>query len=70
MKAAEAIDLMYSAADGSSVYTSNRLERYFRDIHTVTQHAVVAPPSYEQVGEALVGSGQQGVSPSTGLRLL
>jgi indole-3-acetate monooxygenase len=70
VKSAEAVDLMYSAAGGSAVYASNRLERSFRDIHTVTQHAIVAPPSYEQVGEALVGSGQQGASPLTGLRLL
>jgi acyl-coenzyme A synthetase/AMP-(fatty) acid ligase len=31
--------------------------------------AIVAPPSYEQVGEALVGSGQQGTSPLSGLRV-
>ena len=69
VKSAEAVDLMYSAAGGSAVYASNRLERSFRDIHTVTQHAIVAPPSYEQIGEALVGSGQQGASPLSGLRL-
>jgi indole-3-acetate monooxygenase len=69
VKSAEAVDLMYSAAGGSAVYASNRLERSFRDIHTVTQHAIVAPPSYEQVGEALVSSGQQGASQLSGLRL-
>jgi alkylation response protein AidB-like acyl-CoA dehydrogenase len=69
VKSAEAVDLMYSAAGGSAVYASNRLERTFRDIHTVTQHAIVAPPSYEQIGEALANSGQQGVSPSNGPRL-
>lgn len=69
VKSAEAVDLMYSSAGGSAVYASNRFERAFRDIHTVTQHAIVAPPSYEQVGEALVGAGQQGVSPLSGLRL-
>jgi alkylation response protein AidB-like acyl-CoA dehydrogenase len=70
VKSAEAVDLMYSAAGGSAVYATNRLERYFRDIHTVTQHAVVAPPSYEQIGEALIHAGQQGRSPLTGLRFL
>ena len=69
VKSAEAVDLMYSAAGGSAVYANNRLERALRDIHTVTQHVIVAPPSYEQIGEALVGSDQQGASPVSGIRL-
>jgi indole-3-acetate monooxygenase len=69
VKSAEAVDMMYSAAGGSSVYAKNRLERHFRDIHTVTQHAIVAPPSYEQIGDALVGAGEGGVSSSSGHRL-
>jgi alkylation response protein AidB-like acyl-CoA dehydrogenase len=49
-----AIDLMYTAGGGASVYRRNALQRYFRDIHTVSQHSIVAPVSYEQIGSALL----------------
>ena len=53
--AAEAVRLLYDAAGGASIYTSSPLERLFRDIHVTTQHAVVATPSYELLGRALLG---------------
>jgi alkylation response protein AidB-like acyl-CoA dehydrogenase len=49
-----AIDLIYTAGGGASVYRRNAIQRYFRDIHTVSQHSIVAPVSYEQIGGALL----------------
>jgi hypothetical protein len=58
-----AIDLMYTAGGGASVYRRNALQRHFRDIHTVSQHSIVAPISYEQIGQWLMAT-SAGVAPA------
>jgi alkylation response protein AidB-like acyl-CoA dehydrogenase len=53
--AARAVDLMYNAAGGTSVYASSPLQRHFRDVHAATQHAMVGPDVTETIGAVLLG---------------
>ena len=53
--AAQCVDAMYTAGGGTAIYTTSPLQRCFRDIHVVTQHMMVAAPTYELVGRILLG---------------
>jgi alkylation response protein AidB-like acyl-CoA dehydrogenase len=52
---ATAVDLMYTVAGGTSVFTSSPLQRRFRDVHAITQHFFVAPATYETIGKVVLG---------------
>jgi len=53
--AADVADTAFTLAGGSSVYSSNVLQRCQRDAHIPTQHLQVAPKLYETLGRALLG---------------
>jgi alkylation response protein AidB-like acyl-CoA dehydrogenase len=53
--AAQAVDAMYTAGGGTSIYRTSTLQRRFRDVHAATQHVMVAPATYELVGRILLG---------------
>ncbi|WP_158258482.1 acyl-CoA dehydrogenase family protein [Rhodopila globiformis] len=55
-EAVRAVDLVFHAAGTNAVYTSNLLERPFRDIHVAVQHAAGAPAHYESAGKILLGA--------------
>lgn len=53
--AARAVDLMYTAAGSTSVFTASPLQQRLRDVHAITQHFFVAPPTYETIGKVVLG---------------
>jgi alkylation response protein AidB-like acyl-CoA dehydrogenase len=55
-RAASAVDRAYTAGGGSAVYTRSPLQRCLRDVHMITQHAIVAPHVYELTGKILLGA--------------
>ncbi len=50
-----AVDLLYKANGGGSVYSSGPFDRHFRDIHTINQHTLNGLKTYEHAGAALMG---------------
>jgi alkylation response protein AidB-like acyl-CoA dehydrogenase len=55
-----AVDRMYTAAGGTAVFTSSPLQRCLRDVHAITQHLFVAPPTYEMIDKILLGVAPDG----------
>ncbi|MGV9878635.1 acyl-CoA dehydrogenase family protein [Streptomyces sp. NPDC003006] len=55
--ATAAVDSLYDLAGARAVYTSGRLERCFRDIHTAVKHITLSSAHFETVGQYLLGDG-------------
>ena len=51
----QAVEILYKASGGSSVYTGHALERRLRDIQTTNQHVVVSLKTWEVTGRVLLG---------------
>jgi alkylation response protein AidB-like acyl-CoA dehydrogenase len=51
-----AVDLVHSCAGTSAIREAHRFQQYFRDVHTLSQHAFATPNSrYESLGKLLLG---------------
>jgi acyl-CoA dehydrogenase-like protein len=46
---------LFTAAGASAIYQRNMLERRFRDINTISQHALAHNRTFETAGKALLG---------------
>jgi alkylation response protein AidB-like acyl-CoA dehydrogenase len=53
--AKSAVELVFTMAGTTSVYTRSRMERCFRDVHVVQQHAVVSPSGVVMAGRQFLG---------------
>ncbi len=53
---ASAVDVVYGAAGGSSIYAHSPLQRLFQDVHVATQHAMIAEPVWTLAGRVLLGA--------------
>ena len=51
----QAVELLYKANGGSSVYASNVFDRRLRDMQTANQHTVVSLKTWEVTGRVLLG---------------
>jgi alkylation response protein AidB-like acyl-CoA dehydrogenase len=53
--AAQVIDTVYNAAGATAIYEGHLLQRYFQDIHVITQHLQGRLAHYELVGRYWLG---------------
>jgi indole-3-acetate monooxygenase len=53
--AADVTRTAYDLAGGTAVYAGHPLQRRLRDAQVATQHMMIAPPTYELTGRALLG---------------
>lgn len=51
----KAVDLMYSAAGSTAIYSRSKLEHYFADIHVIRQHGFTNESRYETVAQVYFG---------------
>ncbi len=54
-EAADVVRLMYTAGGGDAVYATSPLQRCLRDVFVATQHAMVAPRTFEALGAIALG---------------
>jgi alkylation response protein AidB-like acyl-CoA dehydrogenase len=52
---ADAVDLVHAAAGASAIRNEYKFQQWFRDVHTMTQHAFMCASRYESAGALMLG---------------
>jgi alkylation response protein AidB-like acyl-CoA dehydrogenase len=55
-QAAAVVDAAYHMAGATAVFSANKFERRFRDMHAITQQVQARDTHYEDVGKAILGA--------------
>ena len=53
--ATQAVDLVHSCVGTSGIRNEHSFQRYFRDVHTISQHAFASPARFESIGKLMLG---------------
>lgn len=53
--ATAAVDLVHACAGTTGIREEARFQRYFRDVHTISQHAFASAARFESVGKVMLG---------------
>jgi indole-3-acetate monooxygenase len=53
--AVDIVDSVYNACGVTSIFEGNSIQRYFQDIHVISQHAQASLGNYELIGKHLLG---------------
>jgi len=53
--AVDVVDSVYNACGVTSIFEGNSIQRYFQDIHVISQHAQASLANYELIGKHLLG---------------
>ncbi len=53
--AVQATDLIYNMAGSTAFRVQHPLQQYFRDVHTLSQHAVASAARFESLGKVMLG---------------
>jgi alkylation response protein AidB-like acyl-CoA dehydrogenase len=51
----QVVDTVYNASGATAVYDSNPIQRYFQDVHVISQHLQARLAHYELVGRHWLG---------------
>jgi hypothetical protein len=61
-QSASIVDAAYHMAGATAVFSANKFERRFRDMHAIAQQIQARDTHYEDVGRSILAAGQSGAN--------